>query len=73
MPSGDAIYLIIAGTFFGFIGLAFVLLYPVYRFLRRQEHEADEWTPDAIVRRTREMQAREAQARESGGAVEDGP
>lgn len=49
------IYLVIAGTFFGFILLAFVLLYPVYRFIRRQEHLADDWTPHAIARRTRAM------------------
>lgn len=47
------IYLIIAGTFFGFIALAFVLLYPVYRFMRRQETMADDWTPEAVARRTR--------------------
>lgn len=48
------IYLIIAVTFFGFIALAFVLLYPVYRFLRRQERMADDWTPDALARRQRD-------------------
>ena len=47
------IYLVIAGTFFGFIALAFVLLYPVYRFMRRQEDMADDWTPDAVARRRR--------------------
>ena len=47
------IYLIIVGTFFGFIALAFVLLYPVYRFMRRQEDMADDWTPDAVARRQR--------------------
>lgn len=48
------IYLVIAGTFFGFITLAFVLLYPVYRFMRRQEDMSDEWTPEAVSRRERE-------------------
>ena len=47
------IYLVIAGTFFGFILLAFVLLYPVYRFLQRQERIADDWTPRAVADRTR--------------------
>ena len=46
-----SIYLVIAGTFFGFIGLAFVLLFPVWRFLRRQERLSDDWTDDAIARR----------------------
>ena len=50
-----SIYLVIAGTFFGFLLLAFVLLYPVYRFLRRQERLADDWTPQAVARRTREI------------------
>ena len=48
-----SIYFVIAGTFFGFIALAFVLLYPVYRFMRRQERLADDWTPDALARRHR--------------------
>ena len=47
------IYLVIVGTFFGFIALAFVLLYPVYRFMRRQEDMADDWTPEAVARRQR--------------------
>ncbi len=47
------IYLVIVGTFFGFIALAFVLLYPVYRFMRRQERMADDWTPEAVARRQR--------------------
>ena len=45
------IYVIIAATFFGFIGLAFVLLFPVYRFLSREEKLSEEWTPDAIARK----------------------
>lgn len=54
MPSDSTIYVIIAGAFFGFIALAFVLLYPVYRFMRRQEEIADDWTVDALTRRQRE-------------------
>ena len=50
-----SIYFVIAGTFFGFLALAFVLLYPVYRFMRRQERLADDWTPDAVARRQRAM------------------
>lgn len=48
------IYLVIAGTFVGFVGLAFVLLFPVYRFLNREERLSDDWTPEAIARRQRE-------------------
>lgn len=51
MAADSTYYLIIAGTFFGFIALAFVLLYPVFRFLRREEELSDDWTPDAIARR----------------------
>ena len=47
------IYLIVAATFIGFVALAFLLLFPVYRFLRRQESMADDWTPDSIARRQR--------------------
>ena len=47
------IYLVTAATFVGFVGLAFLLLYPVYRFLRREERVADDWTPDAVARRQR--------------------
>ena len=54
MPEGNSIYVIIALTFVGFIALAFVLLYPVYRFMRGQEDLSDDWTPDALARRQRE-------------------
>lgn len=47
------IYLVIAATFIGFVSLAFILLYPVYRFLTRQERMAEDWTPDALARRQR--------------------
>jgi hypothetical protein len=50
---GPQIYVIIAATLFGFLALAFVLLYPIYRFLRREERASDDWTPDAIARRQR--------------------
>lgn len=53
-----SIYLVIAGTFFGFIALAFILLYPVYRFMKRQERMADDWTPESIAKRQRERSAR---------------
>lgn len=49
----SAVYLVIAAAFFGFIALAFVLLFPIYRFLRKEERVSDDWTQDAIVRRQR--------------------
>ena len=51
-------YLIVAVTFFGFIGLAFVLLYPVYRFLSRETELSEEWTPEALAERRRRAIAR---------------
>ncbi len=47
----DQIYLVIAGTFVGFTALAFFLLYPIYRFLTREESADKHWTPDAVARR----------------------
>lgn len=44
----------IAAAFFGFFALAFLLLFPVYRFIRREEARSESWTPDAIARRQRE-------------------
>lgn len=35
---------IILITFFGFCALAYLLLAPVYRFLKREEKAGDEWT-----------------------------
>ena len=46
--------LVIVGTFFGFIGLAYLLLAPVNRFLNRENELSKEWTKDAIARRARE-------------------
>ncbi len=46
-----SIYLVMVGTFFGFTALAFILLFPVWRFIRRQEQIADDWTDDSVARR----------------------
>lgn len=62
------LYVIIAITFFGFIGLAFVLLYPVYRFMTKEEKIADEWTPEAVARR----QLRETSAGGDGAPARAG-
>ncbi len=48
----DQIYLVIAATFVGFLALAFGLLYPVYRFLTREERAEKAWTRDAVARRS---------------------
>lgn len=44
---------VIAASFFGFVALAFLLLFPVHRFLRREERAAEEWTREALARRQR--------------------
>ncbi len=48
------IYSVIAVTFVGFVALAFLLLFPVYRFLSREEKAEQAWTVDAIARRQAE-------------------
>ncbi|MEM0962993.1 MAG: hypothetical protein AAGK21_10720 [Bacteroidota bacterium] len=67
-----SIYLVIAATFFGFIGLAWILLYPVYRFMKRQERLADDWTDDAIRQRVAKMRAQKASAEKAEGSASDG-
>lgn len=50
----DTLDLIILGTLVGFLTLAFVLLYPVYRFLQREEQVSKRWTKHELARRARE-------------------
>lgn len=50
----DGFYWAVAAAFFGFVALAFLLLFPVYRFLRREEARSEDWTREAIARRQRE-------------------
>ncbi len=38
----------------GFFLLAFILLYPVWRFLNREEELSKDWTPEELARRSRE-------------------
>lgn len=45
---------ILLGTLVGFLALAFALLYPVYRFLQREEKVSQRWTREEIARRGRE-------------------
>jgi hypothetical protein len=44
---------VILGSIVGFLLLAFILLYPVYRFLNREEEASRSWTPDQIAHRQR--------------------
>lgn len=41
---------IILLAFFGFLALATVLLLPVYLFLKREERDSENWTPEALAR-----------------------
>jgi len=44
MESDYTITIVVA--FVGFVALAALLLIPVWRFLRREEESAKQWTPD---------------------------
>ena len=46
----DNAYWVIFGAVAGFLILAFALLYPVLRFIRREEEASKAWTPDEIAR-----------------------
>lgn len=46
--------LVILATFFGFLALAFLLLAPIYRFLKREEKASEQWTKEGLARRARE-------------------
>ena len=53
MPESD-FYIAIAVAFVGFFVLAFVLLFPVYRFMKREEERSEAWTDSAIANRRRQ-------------------
>lgn len=47
------VHWVIFGSVVGFLVLAFILLYPVLRFINREEEASREWTPDEIARAAR--------------------
>lgn len=49
----DNVYWVIFGSVVGFLVLAFALLYPVLRFINREEEASRAWTPDEIARAAR--------------------
>lgn len=51
----DNAYLVIVGSVVGFLVLAFILLYPVHRFLNREEESSRSWTQDEIARRQQRL------------------
>jgi hypothetical protein len=71
----SAYYIAIALAFFGFVALAFILLFPVYRFLRREEEKSEQWTDAAIAERRRRAieHAERAAASGDGSRVDGGP
>lgn len=70
---GPTIYWIIAATFFGFVTLAFILLFPVYRFLHREEKQSEAWTQPALAERRRRALERAEQDAAAGDGVETEP
>ena len=49
----DTYDLVIIATLVGFLAVAFLLLAPVYRFLKREEEASKAWTPEEVARRRR--------------------
>ena len=47
----EHVHWVILGSIVGFLLLAFILLYPVHRFINREEEESKSWTPKQIARR----------------------
>ena len=58
----DIYDIVILIAFVAFIAVAFMLLWPVYRFLKREEQASEAWTERAIQQR----QARDAATHTNG-------
>lgn len=73
MPSDAEFYVAIAVAFFGFMALAFILLFPIYRFIRKEERRSEGWTQTALAeRRRRAIEQSEGAAASGDGAGGDG-
>jgi hypothetical protein len=72
VPEESAYYVAIAVAFFGFVALAFVLLFPIYRFLRREERRSETWTRPALAERQRQSIEQAERAAASGDGAEPG-
>jgi hypothetical protein len=69
----SAYYVAIAVAFFGFVALAFLLLFPIYRFMRKEEQRSEAWTPPALAERQRRAIEQSERAAASGdGAGSEG-
>lgn len=53
----DFYSVLIVFTLVGFSLLAFMLLWPVYQFLEREQEASEQWTKEALAKRLREKQA----------------
>jgi hypothetical protein len=65
--------LLIVMALVGFFLLAAVLLIPVYLFLQREKRASEQWTPEALARRTREAPPSPNGSAVHGPADEDNP
>lgn len=66
MPSDFEFYVAIAVAFFGFMALAFILLFPIYRFMRKEERRSEGWTQSALAERRRRAIEQSKHAAASG-------
>ncbi|NNF57701.1 MAG: hypothetical protein HKN04_05615 [Rhodothermaceae bacterium] len=66
-------YIAIALAFFGFVALAFILLFPVYRFLQREEKQSEQWTQSALAERQRQAIRRKERTPTTGDGVATEP
>ncbi|MDX1438896.1 MAG: hypothetical protein R3284_03235 [Rubricoccaceae bacterium] len=65
----SSFYIAIAASFFGFFALAYILLFPVYRFIKREEKRSEAWTDEAIAaRRKKALEEQEMASSEGDGA-----
>jgi hypothetical protein len=66
-------YVAIALAFFGFVAIAFILLFPVYRFLKREEKQSEQWTASALAERQRQAIRRKERTPTAGDGVATEP
>ena len=66
-------YIAIALAFFGFVALAFILLFPVYRFLQREEKQSEQWTRSSLAERQRQAIRRKDRSSTAGDGVATEP
>ena len=69
----DFYTVLIVATLLGFSLLAYMLLWPVYKFLDREQEASEKWTEDALAKRLRERQASTNGTEESESTSPDRP